>query len=185
MTKFSEYLQAIARVNHLGHHLKTQWLFYCGMLFLSQKKWWGDFKYRPARHEGIDICWHRMDQDDTVHGFTPETRIPAMENGTVLNICDDFLGKTLVVEQKNPTASDFKIVFTYAHIVPEPGISIGHQIKKDQVIASVCDTHKNPQLEPHLHFSCFEIIEPVLETHLDWDVFTDPEKVNMICPVFL
>ncbi|MBU2431502.1 MAG: hypothetical protein KKH99_12485 [Proteobacteria bacterium] len=53
------------------------------------------------------------------------------------------------------------------------------------MIATVCDTQKNPQLVPHLHFSCFEIIEPVPETRLDWNVFTDPEKVNMICPVFL
>lgn len=185
MKNFSNYLQAIARTNHLENDLKTQWLFYCGMLFLSREKWWGDFKYRPALHEGIDICWYRTENKKQVHCFTPEIRIPAMENGTVLNICNDFLGQTLVVELKNPTNSNFRIVLTYAHVVPEPGILKGQKIKKNQVIAKVSDTKKNDTLPAHLHFSCFEILEPVPENHLAWDVFTDPEKVNMICPVFL
>jgi len=57
MSKFSDYLESISQVNGLangmGNGQKVQWLFYCGMLFSSKDKWWGDFKFRHSAHEGF------------------------------------------------------------------------------------------------------------------------------------
>jgi hypothetical protein len=154
------------------------------MLFSTRDKWWGDFKFRLTAHEGIDITYFR-----TVRGrwncFDPGTKIPAMDNGRVLNICDDFLGKSLVVEHKPTGYRDGKILFVYAHIIPAPGIKTGCSIRKDSLIAHVCDTRKNPQLPPHLHFSCFEANPQVEGKDLNWTLFSDPSKVKPLHPVFL
>lgn len=185
MKKFSDYLQTIARINLLGNGLKIHWVFFCGMLFLSREKWWGDFKCRSTPHEGVDIGCYKIGHEKKIHRLTPQTKIPAMDNGRLITICDDFLGKTLVVEHENQTDPKFRTVCTYAHVIPEPGIVKGRPIKKDQVIATVCSTDKNPQLSSHLHFSCFEIINPMDENLLNWNLFTDPQKVSMIHPFFL
>lgn len=184
MSKFSDYLGAIARVNGLGNGESVEWLFHCGMLFSSRDKWWGDFQFRHAAHEGIDITYFRTRTDKT-DCFDDDIRVPAMDDGVVLNICDDFLGQTLVVGHKPLTHPDSQILFAYSHIIPEGRIKKGQLIKKERVIARVSHTRKNPQLPPHLHFSCFETIQKVQCEHLNWQLFSDSLKVNMIHPVFL
>ncbi|MCK5348841.1 MAG: peptidoglycan DD-metalloendopeptidase family protein [Desulfobacula sp.] len=189
MSKFSDYLESISQVNGLangmGNGQKVQWLFYCGMLFSSKDKWWGDFKFRHSAHEGIDITYYRTRLDE-LHSFDDSFKIPAMDNGIVLNICDDFLGQTLVVEHENSLFSNTRILFAYAHIIPEKNLKIGHIIKKEEIVARVCDTYKNPQLPPHLHFSCFEVLKKVPPEHLDWNLFfSENLDVNLIHPIFL
>ncbi|MBT3176244.1 MAG: hypothetical protein HOG03_01245 [Desulfobacula sp.] len=188
MSRFSDYLDLISNVNDLPCDLensqKVQWLFYCGMLFSSKDKWWGDFKFRHAFHEGIDITYYRR-HPGKIHSFNDSFKVPAMEDGIILNICSDFLGQTLVVEHKNLRSSNKRVVFVYSHIILEKALRIGHGIIKKQVISRVCDTHKNPQLPPHLHFSCFEIPKKILLRHLDWSIFPSHPDINQINPVFL
>ncbi len=188
MSRFSDYLEAISHVNNLswgmGNNQKIQWMFHCGMLFSSKDKWWGDFKFRHAVHEGIDITYYRT-QPDTIACFDDSIKVPAMDEGIVLNICDDFLGTTLVVEHESSIFSNKKVLFVYAHIIPENGLKIGHTIKKGDVIAKVCDTCKNPLLPPHLHFSCFEIPKKILPKNLNWSLFPIHPDIILINPVFL
>ena len=192
MSKFSDYLQAISQVNGLvngqanglGNNRKVQWLFHCGMLFSSKDKWWGDFKFRHCPHEGIDITYYRTNPDE-IHSFDDSIKVPAMDDGFILNICDDFLGQTLVVEHENSIVFNRRIIFAYAHIIPEKNLKVGHNIKKKDVIARVCDTNRNPQLPPHLHFSCFEVLKKVPPEHLNWDLFSKNLEVNLIHPVSL
>ena len=188
MSKFSDYLQAISQVNDLSNGLKNgqnvQWLFHCGMLFSTKNKWWGDFKFRHTDHEGIDITYFRTYPGD-LQVFDNSIKIPAMDDGIIVNICDDFIGQTLVVEHENVPSSNRQILFAYAHIIPEKRLKTGWIIKKREVIARVCDTYKNPQLPPHFHFSCFEISQQVLPEHLNWNLFSGGRDVNLIHPVFL
>ena len=187
MKRFSDYLETISQVNNLsglGDDQKVQWLFCCGMLFSSMDKWWGDFKYRHSAHEGIDITYYST-HPEKMHCFDDSIKVPAMEDGAILNICDDFLGQTLVVEYENSISSSKRILFVYAHIIPEKDLKIGHIIQNKQVIARVCDTYKNPLLPPHLHFSCFEISKKVLPKHLNWSLFSTYTDINWIHPVFL
>ena len=184
MSKFSRYLQAIARVNGLDNGLTIEWLFYSGMSFLSREKWWGDFKTRHAIHEGIDITYFRTGPNE-LKCFDDSTKVPAMDDGVILNICDDFLGQTLVVEQKNSPGFNTRVLFAYAHIIPEKNLKIGQTIQKGNVIARVSDTHKNPELPPHLHFSCLEAPGQCQPEDLDWKLFSGGIRVNLIHPVFL
>lgn len=196
MSRFSDYLQAISQVNNpindpvkypvknLENSRKIQWLFHCGMLFSSKDKWWGDFKLRHRPHEGIDITYYRTAQDKILC-FDDAIKIPAMDGGIIVNICDDFLAQTLVVEHENSTRFNRRILFVYAHIIPDKNLKVGHIIQKNEVIARVCDTYKNPQLPPHLHFSCFEVLKSVRPEHLNWNLFSKNHNVNLIHPVFL
>jgi len=188
MSKFFDYLETLSQINGLnrepGKGQKIQWLFHCGMLFSSIDKWWGDFQFRKTVHEGIDITYFRMHPNDLNH-FDPSVLVPAMDDGKILNVCSDFLGRTLVVEHKCPTLFNRHVVFVYAHIEPDKRIKTGDCIKKNEVIARVCDTHKNPQLPPHLHFSCFEISRQIPPEHLNWQLFSKGLEVNMIHPLSL
>jgi len=188
MNKFSDYLQAISHINNLGDGLengrKVQWLFYCGMLLSSKDKWWGNFKLRQSAHEGIDITYYRTYPDE-IQNFDDSIKIPAMDDGIILNICDDFLAQTLVVEHENSMLFNRRTLFVYAHIIPEKNLKTGHIIKKQDVIARVSDTYKNPQLPPHLHFSCFEVLKKVQPEYLNWNLFSKNIDVNLIHPVFL
>ena len=200
MSKFSNYLEAISKINNLGNGLsndllkdlplnstntfKVQWLFHCGMLFSSKDKWWGDFKYRQSEHEGIDITFYRS-QSNEIHCFDYSIKVPAMDDGIILNICDDFLAKTLVIKHKKITSLNSQILFAYAHIIPKKGLKSGQRIRKNEVLAKICKNSKNPQLPPHLHFSCFEIPKNIRPEHLNWDLFSKSPDINLINPVFL
>jgi len=188
MHQFCDYLQAISQINGLaaglGNGQKIQWLFHCGMLFSSKDKWWGDFKFRQSAHEGIDITYYRTNPDEILC-FDDRIKVPAMDNGVILNICDDFLAQTIVVEHETSIFSNQRILFVYAHVIPENNLETGHIIKKQDVIARVSDTYKNPQLPPHLHFSCFEVLKKIPLEHLNWNLFSKNLKVNLIHPVFL
>lgn len=189
MKKFAAYLEAIDHLNRLGDGDPVQWLFYPGMLFSSWDKWWGDFGIRATAHEGIDITYYRTLSGNLCR-FDPSILIPAMEDGLIINICDDFLGRTLIIEHDQAELSGFnrhtKIVSAYAHLVPEKGLSIGQKIKKDQVLARVCPNVKNPQLPPHFHFSCFEIFNGLAPEKLDWPLFSSRDAaIRLIHPLFL
>ena len=184
MKRFPEYLATLSRVNGLGKGQAVQWLFYSGMLFSSRDKWWGDFGIRSSAHEGIDITYYRTLPEE-VCCFDDAILVPAMEDGRVINICDDFLGSTLVVDLEKEDLVGTRVIFAYAHIQPESGLSAGQAIKKNEPIARVGNTRKNPQLPPHLHFSCFEVEKEVLPETLDWTLFSKDRAVEGINPVFL
>lgn len=189
MSRFSDYLDSISQVNGLSDGMrndqKVEWLFHCGMLFSSKDKWWGDFKFRRSAHEGIDITYYKMCLNE-IHCFDDSIKIPAMDGGIILNICDDFLGQTLVVEHKNSLLFDRRVLLAYAHIIPEKNLKIDQVVKKEQIIAQVCPTHKNPQLPPHLHLSCFEFLKKIQPNNLNWNLsFSENHDINLIHPIFL
>lgn len=184
MGLFSSYLETLCRVNDLEKSLKIDWLFYTGMLFNSRDKWWGDFKFRATAHEGIDISFYRT-QAGEIKCFDNSIKVPAMDDGKIVNICDDFLGQTLVVKHKAPAYSDRQIFFIYAHIIPEKQLKTDRIIKKKEVIAKVCDTNRNRLLTPHLHFSCIETQLDIQPEELNWKLFSKNRDINLIHPVFL
>lgn len=184
MTKFTDYLAAIGQMNRLGNGRRLEWLFHCGMLFADRSKWWGDFGFRATVHEGIDITYFRT-RPGHMQCFKAGIRIPAMEDGRVINICNDFLGRTLVVEPAETESLKTRIIYAYAHIVPENHIRPGQAIHRHEIIAKVCETRKNPSLPPHLHFSCFELERLHPPETMNWSLFATHPDVNRIHPLFL
>ncbi len=162
-----------------------QWYFHCGMLFLTKDKWWGDFKLRNSVHEGIDITYYKA-ASDSWRQLNEAILVPTMESGIVLNICDDFLGKTIVTQPFLPmTNSDSRILLVYAHIEPWNDIQIDSIILEGCSIATLSHTKKNPQLPPHLHLSCFEVPKNIPAKELNWNLFSKSDVVRLIHPLFL
>ncbi len=185
MNKFSSFLENISQLNRLGNKSPIQWYFHTGMLFSSWDKWWDDFGTRATLHEGFDITYYRVNEGK-LDNFNETTLIPAFEDGKILNICNDFLGQTLVVEHPESVGFiDSTIIYTYAHIIPNKILKIGDTIHKGDLIATVSNTDKNPKLPPHLHFSCFEISSKIPFKSLNWDLFSKTKKNQCFHPLFL
>ncbi len=199
MNKFSDYLETIAHVNvlttdlndDLKNVIKVQWIFHSGMLFSSKDKWWGDYGTRKSLHEGVDITMFKIKSkmEHKIFEFNESIKIPAMDDGIILNICDDLLGKTIVIKQKENNSLNRQVLFVYAHILPENNLITGSNVKKNDIIAKICNTHKHPQIQSqipcHLHLSCFETLNNIKHDDLNWDMFTKSPEINLINPVFL
>ncbi len=185
MERFSKYLDTLSRLNNLGDGKPVRFLFHHGMLFSSQAKWWGDFGLRASIHEGIDITYY-IDAQENFHNFDESIRVPAMESGIVLNICDDFLGQSIVIEPFRSTGkNDMRVIFVYAHINVMAHVFSNAIVMEHEVLASIGPNQKNPQLPPHLHFSCFEVPRKIRADALNWDFFTRTNQIRMIHPLFL
>lgn len=193
MNNFSNYLNTIARANGLGN-LPLEWLFYPGMLQDSKAMWWADFGTRHAAHEGIDICFFREAKScNPISVIEPGTRVPAFSDGTILNISKDLMGKSLAVAMAPApqiiagySGSLPSPVLVYSHLEPEPGITVGSRIKKNEIFARTFDARTiKSRLRSHIHMSCILIAGTLDKMSLDWSLFADRKKVAYINPVFL
>lgn len=163
---------------------RVTWLFYPGMLQESCDKWWDDFGRRPAAHEGIDICFFR--QGRKITPLAKNAQIPAMDKGVILNRCEDFLGESLVIAHGGEDLLFPEVVFVYSHLKIEMNMNPGCRVEKGQIIARVFDTsQKQSKLLPHLHLSCIELMEKIPLDDLNWNLFSDRKKINLINPVFI
>src|SRR3989339_1498275 len=91
------FTESLVRENALDECGFKGWVFYPGMLFNAKDKWWGDQGKRDKPHEGLDLCLYR-DQQDRVFRLDEKTKIPALYDGLVVRIFDDFIGKSVMME---------------------------------------------------------------------------------------
>ncbi len=232
--------------------VELEWLFYPGMLFGSLLKWWGDWRERYTRHEGVDIAFYRSviaqlqnnsnfssgicnyrntgslsDMDSNFNtgscrdmgenfdsgscrdtqSFNPNIIIPAVADGTILNICDDFLGKSVVIDHPsfNSTHLQSKIenstvAVIYSHLCVEiqsidnhlknrlakNHLNVGANVEKGQIIGTVADTSmRKSGIVPHLHISVAQISAEIPCCELNWNLFGNPacESVKFFDPM--
>ncbi len=183
MHRFKQYLADLAGANSLED--LPDWMFFPGMLSESKSKWWGDFKTRPTAHEGIDICFYRT-RDGRIRHLPAGANVPAWSDGTVVNICTDFLGQSLVVAPEKTSTHATRVLEVFSHLVPLENITPGVRIQRGRVIAGIADPRaKRSILLPHLHLSCIEVPSHIPVQALDWSLFTVRESVNVINPVFV
>ncbi len=183
MEIFTRYLADLASANKLGDRVK--WLFFPGMLQESCDKWWDDFGKRPTAHEGIDICFFK-EGGKKIARLAKNAQIPAMDKGLILNRCEDFLGESLVIAHEGFDHFSSRVVFVYSHLKIKKSLGPGSRVEKGQIIAQVFDTSlKQSKLLPHLHLSCIELMEKTPLDDLNWSLFSDRKKINLINPVFI
>jgi len=209
--KFKDCLKSIAKINHLPISDEEEWLFYPGMLFGSWAKWWADWKTRYTAHEGLDISFYRTLGGD-IGSFDPTVMVPAMADGTVLNICDDFLGQSVVIEHRRHSSikeghcnhATSTVAAVYSHICVEQNsierlklndnrasrnhLKAGMAVTEGQIIGRVADTSmKKSGILPHLHISLIEIDSTTPPDQLNWELFANPacNSVRFLNPVWL
>jgi hypothetical protein len=183
MPGFRQYLAAVASANRLGSDV--EWLFYPGMLLDSRLKWWGNFGYRQAAHEGIDICFYRI-RTGPVRPLPAGAMVPAWSAGTVINVCDDFMGRSLVVETGVDPSNKTRILEIYAHLSVSDQVAPGTRVQTGQIIARTAIVHATKSvLPPHLHLSCIEAPAAIPGHALNWSFFPGRENINVLPPVFM
>jgi murein DD-endopeptidase MepM/ murein hydrolase activator NlpD len=143
------------------------------MLFLSQKKWWADFGTRHARHEGLDIGIF-MNRAGKLEWLETTTKIPAMASGRVINVCDDFLGQSVVVEHcSNPTSRGVSV---YSHLKVPGTIVPGKDIEQNEIIGRIADTTgRRSGIHCHLHISLMEIKNFIPDRNINWHIMGEPD----------
>ena len=154
------------------------------MLLCSNAKWWGDFGIRKSCHEGLDIGMYK-NLDNKIVWVRPEVIVPAMAQGTVVNVCHDFLGKSVIVLYRHCPENNSRFVIIYSHIQPFSDIRKGKILRKDEPLGQIADTAgKKSKIPCHLHVSTMEIVNTIDNSRLNWDLFTSPAPpgVNLYNP---
>ncbi len=182
--RLSDFLNGIATANLPAVSGVGEWVFHPGMLFSGRHKWWGNSGLRPFPHEGLDILFYR-DRDGIHRLLWPGARIPAMTDGEVVNVCTDFLGKSIVVLNAACTTKDTRVVCVYAHLTPDNRIEKGLPLKKGELIAAIPPAagDKSP-VPPHLHLTVAEVPKCIPFRRMNWELFGGISKeIRLINPV--
>jgi hypothetical protein len=172
------YFQYLEDCNELSDGGVTAWRFYHGMTYGTREKWWPDTGERPTAHEGLDICYY-TDRLGGDRQFTPDIKIPVMTAGTVLAICDDFLGRSVFIAHNAE-----QLISAYAHIVPFSNILPGYRVSAGEVIGTVADTagRKN-RMPAHLHITIMKAPEDLAGVHLDWRYICNAGRATLLDPL--
>jgi hypothetical protein len=171
--------------NHLDELEFKAWLLLPGMRFDSSDKWWGDFEKRKTRHEGVDFCLYK-DQQDHIFSVEPGMKVPAMYDGLVVAVIDDFLGRSVVVKHDFSGGSGEDFCTLYAHTVPLSGLTVGMTIHRGDVLAMVADkTASRLKISPHIHISAGFPENGVSYNQLNWKDISLRKQLQLIDPMLL
>ncbi len=155
------------------------------MLFGSGAKWWDDYAYRHAPHEGLDImtftnAWGQRSDLDT------DTQIPVMEKGTIINVCHDFLGQSVIVRHDTTLPSSSMMLSVYSHLSRSLPAEPGSFLKRGDIIGRLADTSLRKSGIPcHLHISIMEVNGDIPADQINWDLMgrPDPAIVRLYDPM--
>jgi len=177
----SNFSDSFSKANGLNRYGFMEWVFYPGMEFGARNTWWRGHAKRATPHEGIDL---RFYQGINKNVFTIDNgaKIPAMYHGVVVKIIDDFIGRTIIIENRFPDI-DEGIYFTfYGHTNPVEGLGTGQIVKASEIIAIVAHSKGEASPPPHLHLSLAWSYKPVPYDILDWTTINNPNIVRLVDP---
>lgn len=179
-TKFTEML--IAANDIVPEDFKS-WVFYESMTFNALGKWWGDYGQRDFPHEGIDLCLY-LDGAGRLCRLSEQTRIPAMHDGMVKALFDDYLGQAVIIEHEVGKGEGGKYLSAYAHTTPRTEIQPGAEVKRGDIIATVADTRKSKaKILPHLHYSLGRPSPNLVYDSFVWNIMRDQDLVSLLDPM--
>ena len=155
------------------------WLFCPGMAFGAKARWWGDWGARDQPHVGLDLCLYQ-DRRGNVRRLDEATRVPAMYDGVVVHTCEDFLGRSIVMEHGLAEGGAFYSL--YGHTVPLPGLQVGQAVRAGQVVARLSDaTRSRTGVLPHLHVSLGRAPRTLAPERFAWE--TVAETLTLLDPL--
>jgi len=109
-----------------------------------------------------------------------QLKVPAMAPGKVLNICRDFLGKSIIVHLRDCPGQNSRLILIYAHTKPGPDIFPGKTVNRGDILGNIADTSTRKSKIPcHLHISVIEVPHTIENRYLNWDLFTAPAPVGI------
>jgi murein DD-endopeptidase MepM/ murein hydrolase activator NlpD len=179
-TRFTEFL---IQKNALDKGGFKGWIFCPGMLFHSTDKWWGDRGKRDKPHEGLDLCFYK-DREDKIIRLGEKTKVPAIDDGMVVRIMDDFLGKSVILEHLFSDFDNHRLCSIYGHTIPEDNLRAGKIVKKGDIIATLADSGKfKTDIYPHLHISLGKASKAISYDRLDWKNIGASNTLTLLDPL--
>jgi hypothetical protein len=176
----SGFTQALVRANGLDKCGFQGWHVEPAMRFCAARLWWADRGPRPRPHEGLDLAFYRG-RADRVRRLDLETGIPAMYDGAVVHLCDDYVGRSVMMEHRFSGRPGWFYTL-YGHTRPCRGIAAGRALCAGEVVAQLAPvTRPGSTTLPHLHISVGWAPEPVTPQRLDWDLL--PDVLRLLDPL--
>ncbi len=177
-SRFTEFL---VRLNAMDAQQFMAWIFCPGMLFNAKDKWWGDRGRRSKPHEGVDLCLYRNGRG-RIHRLDEKTAVPALYQGSIVKIFDDFLGQSIIMEHRFPNGDPFCSI--YGHIKPHRSIHAGSDINEGDIVATINGPGiSKTGILPHIHLSIGLLSRDMSADRLDWDRIVDPDVMTLVDPL--
>ncbi|OGP76804.1 MAG: hypothetical protein A2V86_15095 [Deltaproteobacteria bacterium RBG_16_49_23] len=181
--KKSRFTEFLVRENGLDEPGFQEWIFYPGMLFNAMDKWWGNQGKRERPHEGLDLCLYR-DREDRILRLDEKTKIPALYDGVVVRVVDDFIGKSVIVEHRLPGSDNSRFCTIYGHTNLPRGLHVDRIVKAGDILATLARPNKSQSnIPPHLHISLGWIFNEISYENLDWDTMDTLKPLKWVDPL--
>jgi murein DD-endopeptidase MepM/ murein hydrolase activator NlpD len=179
-TRFTQYL---VEKNGLDQSGFKAWFFLPGMLFNARDTWWGEQGNRDRPHEGLDLCLYR-DRDDKMLRIDEETKIPAIYDGVVVRIANDFLGQSIFMEHVLFHGDNTRLYAIYGHTKPVHRVRLGKTFKAGDIIATLAKTGKSKaHIFAHVHISLGCASQGVPYDALDWENISASTPLTFLDPL--
>jgi murein DD-endopeptidase MepM/ murein hydrolase activator NlpD len=179
-SRFSEFL---IRENGLDQSGFKEWIFCTGMLFRSPDRWWGDRGMRDKIHEGLDLCLYG-DLQNRILSLNRKTKIPAMYDGVVVRMFNDFIGKSVIVEHQLPGFKQGRFCTIYGHTDPVSDLQPGKMVKEGNILATLANAGKSETgILTHLHISVGWTSKIISYDKLDWENIGAPNHLTLLDPL--
>lgn len=181
----TQFTESLVQENALDEHGFKEWIFSPGMLFNATDKWWGDQGKRDKPHEGLDVCLY-TDRRGKTRRIDEKTKIPAIYDGTVVGIVNDFLGKSVIIEHGLTNSDNNKFCTIYGHISPLKSLYVGRILKEGDIIATLADLRNfKVTTLSHLHISIGWASKLISYDKLNWKTIGDPNIFALIDPLYV
>jgi len=176
----SGFTRALVRTNGLETRGFQGWDFDPAMRFGATHMWWADRGPRPRPHEGLDLVFYR-DRSGEIRRLELETCIPAMYEGTVVRLCDDYIGRSVMMEHRFSDRPGWFYTL-YGHTRPCAGLAAGQNVRAGEPVARLAPvTRPGSTVLPHLHISVGWSPDPVAPERLDWQIL--PDVLQLLDPL--
>jgi hypothetical protein len=178
----SSFFRDILHLNGIPRQDVEAFVFNRGMSFGDTVKWWGSGGERQSPHEGLDLLFYRKKSGE-IKKLVPGTLIPAVFNGEVVLVIDDFLGKSLLIRHSTDIF-DAPIYSLSAHIKPLQKIMPGTTVAGGEPVAEIAELPGNNfSIYPHLHLSLALIENDFELDRISWESISKSEKIKLLDPV--
>jgi murein DD-endopeptidase MepM/ murein hydrolase activator NlpD len=128
---------------------------------------------------GVDLCLYQ-DRQGNVRRLDENTCIPAMYDGVLVRMCDDFLGRSIMMEHHLSEGGAFYTM--YGHTVPQPGLQVGQAVREGEIVARLAGVARSAtSVLPHLHVSLGWAPCAIAPERLDWE--TIAETLTLLDPL--
>jgi len=179
----SGFIEHLIKINKLDECDFDHLVFFSQMMFRSMGKWWNGGGVRPVPHEGLDLCFFVNSQNDKFR-LDETTDVPLIYDGIIVQVMDDYLGKTVIVSHHPDGKTQSSLLTIYGHVFPDDNLRVGDKINEGDVFATISGVdNRQTTLLPHLHISLArpDMLPPA--DQLTWELLNKIDRSVFINPI--